>query len=293
LRWAEIIIDVGPEATDAVGAALYAAGCGGFEVREAAQPPAVAGYLPVDDRLEDRLSSLKDALARLPEYGVTGAGTDLTLHYVEEADWANAWKAFYKPFRVGRRLVVTPPWEHPDLAPDDIPLVIDPGMAFGTGSHPTTQLCLTALEDYVKPGASVADIGTGSGILAIAAAKLGAAPVAANDNDPLAVRIARENAAANGVSVEVTDTLPTGQYTVVVANILADVIIGMSRELNGLIEPDGILIVSGIIDARESDVQKALEDVGLTHIETRRQTEWVALVLQSDAILYRTSREKL
>lgn len=280
MRWAEIIIDTGPEATDAVGAALYAAGCGGFEVREAAQPPAVAGYLPVDDRLEDHLSSLKDALARLPEYGITGAGMDLTLRYVEEADWANAWKAFYKPFRVGRRLVVTPPWERPDLAPDDIPLVIDPGMAFGTGSHPTTQLCLTALEDYVTRGASVADIGTGSGILAIAAAKLGASPVAANDNDPLAVTIARENAAANGVSIEVTEVLPTGQYDVVVANILADVIIGMSAELNGLLAPGGILIASGIIDTREADVRQALEGIGLTHVETRRQTEWVALIFR-------------
>ncbi|MDQ2799863.1 MAG: 50S ribosomal protein L11 methyltransferase [Armatimonadota bacterium] len=281
MRWTEILIEAGPEAVDAVGAALNAVGCGGFEVRETAQPPAIAGYLPVDDRIEDRLAQLKAALARLPEYGVTGAGTDLTLRYVEEADWANAWKAFYKPFRVGRRLVVTPPWEHPELASDDIPLVIDPGMAFGTGSHPTTQLCLTALEDYVKPGASVADVGTGSGILAIAAAKLGTARVDANDNDPLAVKIARENASANGVSVEVTEVLPSSQYDVVVANILADVIIGMSAELSGLIEPGGILIASGIIDTREADVQKALEEVGLTHIETRRQTEWVALVFQS------------
>jgi len=281
LRWAEISIDAGPEATDAVGAALSAAGCGGFEVRETAQLPAIVGYLPVDDRLEDRLSSLKDALARLPEYGVTGAGTDLTLRYVEEADWANAWKAFYKPFRVGRRLVVTPPWEHPDLAPDDIPLVIDPGMAFGTGSHPTTQLCLTALEDYVFPHGRIADIGTGSGILAIAAAKLGTDVVAANDNDPLAVKIARENAAVNGVAVKVTEALPTSQYDVVVANILADVIIGMSAELNNFIEPGGILIASGIIDTREDDVRQALEGVGLTHVETRRQTEWVALVFRA------------
>ena len=284
MRWVEIIIDAGPEATDAVGAALYAVGCGGFEVREAALPPAVAGYLPVDDRLEDRLGSLKDALAALLGFGVVGAGTDLTLRYVEEADWANAWKEFYKPFRVGRRLLVTPPWEHPELAPDDIPLVIDPGMAFGTGSHPTTQLCLVALEDYVKPNARVADIGTGSGILAIAAAKLGASPVAANDNDPLAVRIARENAVANGVEVEVTDALPRGQYDVVVANILADVIIGLSAELNALLTPGGILLASGIIDTREADVRRALEGTGLTHLETRRQTEWVALVFRQAGV---------
>ena len=155
--------------------------------------------------------SSKTPCWRLPGFGITGAGTELTLRYVEEADWANAWKAYFKPFRVGRRLVVTPPWEHPDLTPDDIPLVIDPGMAFGTGSHPTTQLCLTALEDFVQPGQAVADVGTGSGILAIAAAKLGASPVAANDNDPLAVKIARENAAANGVSVTVTEALPDGR----------------------------------------------------------------------------------
>ena len=283
MRWTEIIIDAGPEATDAVGAALYAVGCGGFEVREAAVPPAIAGYLPVDDRLEDRLGLLKDALAALPGHGVIGAGTDLTLRYVEEADWANAWKEFYKPFRVGRRLVVTPPWEHPELAPDDIPLVIDPGMAFGTGSHPTTQLCLVALEDYVRPGARVADIGTGSGILAIAAAKMGASHVAANDNDPLAVRIARENAAANGVPVEITDALPMGQYDAVVANILADVIIGMAEELQALLAPGGVLLVSGIIDTREADVRLALEGIGLNHLETRRQTEWVALVFRQEA----------
>ena len=284
MRWAEIIIDAGPEATDAVGAALYAAGCGGFEVREGAQPPAVAGYLPVDDRLEDRLGSLKDALAALPGHGVTGAGTDLTLHYVEEADWANAWKAFYKPFRVGHRLIVTPPWESPALASDDIPLVIDPGMAFGTGSHPTTQLCLTALEDYVQPGQSVADVGTGSGILAIAAAKLGASPVAANDNDTLAVRIAGENAAANNVSVTVTEALPLGTYHILVANILADVIIGLADELISRMKPGGLLIASGIIDTREADVQNALQALSLCHVETRRQGEWVALVFRQGTV---------
>ena len=280
MRWTEIIIEAGPEAMDAVGAALYTVGCSGFEVREAAKPPAVAGYLPVDDRLEDRLAQLKDALAKLPEFGVTGAGTDLTLHYVEEADWANAWKAFYKPFRVGRRLVVTPPWEHAELTADDIPLVIDPGMAFGTGSHPTTQLCLIALEEYVKPGDSVADIGTGSGILAIAAAKLGAAHVVANDNDSLAVKIANENIAANGVSARAFDTIPPGLYTVVVANILADVIIGLSHDFAAFLQPNGTFLASGIIDTRENDVRQALEAVGLTHLETRHQGEWVALIFQ-------------
>ncbi len=279
MRWAEISIDAEPSAVDAVGAALAAVGCGGFEVRDGAQPPAVAGFLPVDDRLEDRLASLKDALDALAGFGVEGAGTDLTLRYVEEEDWANAWKAYFKPMRVGRRLVVTPPWEDAGLAPGEIPLVIDPGMAFGTGSHPTTQLCLVALEECVRAGQSVADVGTGSGILAIAAAKLGAARVAASDIDPLAVRIARENGAVNGVSLGVSEALPVGAFDVVVANILADVIIGMGSELWGLTRPGGTLIASGIIETRGDDVQRALEAYGFQARDVCPQGEWVALLL--------------
>jgi len=280
MRWTEIQIDTEPNAVDAVGAALYAVGCGGFEVRDSATPPAVAGYLPVDDRLEGRLEELQTALAKLPEFGVIGAGTELTLKYVEEADWATAWKAYYKPMRIGKRLVVTPPWETPKLGPDDLAIVVDPGMAFGTGSHPTTQLCLVALEEYVVPGMAVADVGTGSGILAIAAAKLGAVTVAANDNDPLAVKIAAENAAVNGVSVAVADTLPPGPYAVVVANILADVIIGMAGQLAAWTEPNGTLIASGIIDTREADVRQAVEAIGFVSKDTRHQGEWVALIFE-------------
>ncbi len=283
MRWAEIQIDTNADAVDAVGAALYAAGCGGFEVRETAAPPAVAGYLPVDDRLEGRLEALQDALAKLPEFGVIGAGTELTLRYVEEADWATAWKAYYKPMRIGKHLVVTPPWETPELGSDDLAIVVDPGMAFGTGSHPTTQLCLIALEEYVKPGMAVADVGTGSGILAIAAAKLGAATVSANDNDPLAVKIAAENAAVNGVMVAVAETLPPDPYAVVVANILADVIIGMAGQLAAWTIPSGTLIASGIIDTREADVRQAVEAAGFTSKDTRHQGEWVALVFARQA----------
>ena len=283
MRWAEISVEAEPNAIDAVGAALYAVGCGGFEVRENAGPPAVAGYLPVDDRLEERLGQLQDALEKLPDFGVLGAGTELTLHYVEEADWATAWKAYYKPMRIGKRLVVTPPWETPELGPDDLAIIVDPGMAFGTGSHPTTQLCLVALEEYVKPGMRVADVGTGSGILAIAAAKLGAASVAANDNDPLAVKIARENAGVNSVSIEINDTIPDGPYAVIVANILADVIIGMAEPLAEWTQPGGTLIASGIIDTREADVRQAVESAGFLSKDTRHQGEWVALIFERNS----------
>jgi ribosomal protein L11 methyltransferase len=280
MRWAEITIESEPTAVDAVGHALGEAGCNGFALDDESVPHRVTGFLPVDDRLEGRLDALKTALERLPEHGVTGVGEDLTVRFVEEADWANAWKAYFKPIPVGKRFVVTPPWEHPELTPEQIPLVIDPGMAFGTGSHPTTQLCLVAIEDYLKPGQTVADIGTGSGILAISAAKLGASHVAANDIDPLAVTIAADNARVNGVSIAVAETLPAGPYDLVVANILADVIIDMAAALMETVKPGGILIVSGIIDTREGDVRAALESVGFSHLEVRRSAEWVALILR-------------
>jgi len=283
MRWAEISIEAGTGARDAVEQALRGVGCDGVLIRDAADPPEVAGYLPVDDRLEKRLDDLQTSLGALASFGVVGAGTDLTLRYVEEDDWANAWKAFYKPLRVGHHLVVTPPWETPELGPDDLALVIDPGMAFGTGSHPTTQLCLAALEDRVKPGMRVADIGTGSGILAIAAAKLGAASVIATDVDPLAVQIARVNTEANGVPIQLQEELPSGAYDLVVANILADVIIGLKDGLADLVAPGGLVIVSGIIDVREEDVRVALEGAGFTPVRTQQQAEWVALVLRRNA----------
>jgi len=179
--------------------------------------------------------------------------------------------------------VVTPPWETPMLVDGDLVLTIDPGMAFGTGSHPTTQLCLATLEDYVRPGQRVADIGTGSGILAIAAAKLGASEIVATDTDPLAVRIASDNVAVNGVRVQTQEMPPKGTYDLVVANILADVIIGMAESLAGWVAPGGILIASGIIDTRESDVRLAVEGEGFSPLETRRDGEWVALVFRRGA----------
>lgn len=283
MRWAEINIEAGPEARDAVEQALRGVGCDGVLIRDTADPPEIAGYLPVDDRLEKRLDDLQVSLRALASFGVTGAGTELTVRYVQEDDWANAWKAFFKPLRVGRHLVVTPPWETPELGPDDIPIVVDPGMAFGTGSHPTTQLCLATLEDRVRPGMRVADIGTGSGILGIAAVKLGASYVIGTDVDPLAVQIARVNADVNGVELHAQEELPSGSYDLVVANILADVIIGLKDELALLVQPGGLLIASGIIDVREEDVRVELESAGFIPVRTQQQAEWIALVLRRGA----------
>jgi ribosomal protein L11 methyltransferase len=186
-RWAEVEVAVQGDAREIVGAVLmHVAGCPGY----AETASTVTGYLPVDDRLEGTLHALRNALRELPD-AATGVNPEITIRFVDEADWANAWKQFFTPQRIGRRLVVKPTWEEWAAAPGDVVVQIDPGMAFGTGLHATTRLCLRALEERIRLGMRVADVGTGSGILAVAAALLGASEVAAVDIDPLAVRIAR------------------------------------------------------------------------------------------------------
>jgi ribosomal protein L11 methyltransferase len=214
-----------------------------------------------------------------------------TFRELAEEDWANAWKDHYHPFRVGRRLYIRPSWDTGDEGepsrPGDITLVLDPGMAFGTGLHPTTQGCLQAIEKLATPGASVLDVGTGSGILAIAAAQLGATSVAAFDVDELAVRATEANAAENGVSDRIQvwqgelDSVrergigPT--FDLVLANILAPVIVRLLKEngLLGYVAPTGHLVLSGIILEQGPDVVRAIEEAGGRVIETQVLGDWV------------------
>jgi ribosomal protein L11 methyltransferase len=276
-RWAEIEVGASGDAQEVVGAILVeAVGCQGY----ASTANAVTGYLPVDDRLEDALQVLQEALAGSPD--LAGMKPGVTLRTISEEDWANAWKEFFKPQRIGRRIVVKPTWEQYAPEPDDLVLLLDPGMAFGTGHHSTTRLCVAALEDHVTKGATVADVGTGSGILAVAALLLGASRVEATDNDPLAVRVARENIAVNGLGalarVSEASEPPTSPFDVVVANILADVILGMAPGLFAAVRPGGTLITSGIIAHRAEDVRAGLTAVGFADIETREEGDWVAVV---------------
>jgi len=211
-----------------------------------------------------------------------------------DEDWANAWKEHYRPFRLGRRLKIRPTWlsQEPDedARPDDLVLVLDPGMAFGTGLHPTTQSCLQALEDVVQPGMTVLDAGTGSGILAVAAARLGAARVAAFDTDALAVRATFENAAQNDVADRVhvwrgeLDSVAgeTGQSTwdVVVANILAPVIMGLLERSNllGYVTSAGDLVLSGIIEEQGAAVEEAIAAAGGQVKRIITAGDWVTYV---------------
>ncbi|HOU41584.1 MAG TPA: 50S ribosomal protein L11 methyltransferase [Promineifilum sp.] len=248
-------------------------------------------YVPEDDdspQLRRRVAEALYHLSRL--YPLP----EPTFRELQDADWANAWKEHYRPFRLGRRLRIRPTWlahePDDDARPDDVTLVLDPGMAFGTGLHPTTQSCLRALEDLVEPGVTVLDAGTGSGILAIAAIRLGASAVTAFDTDALAVRATLDNAAQNGVVERlrvwrgeldsVRAEAGPGPWDIVVANILAPVIIGLLGE-RGLLEyvaPDGHLILSGIIDEQGPDVEAALSAAGGQVRRVITAGDWVTYV---------------
>jgi ribosomal protein L11 methyltransferase len=217
---------------------------------------------------------------------------------LEETDWATAWKEHYRPFRVGKRILIRPSWFDAEAdaetttesaGTDDVVLLLDPGMAFGTGLHPTTQKCLRALEQIVQPGQQVLDVGTGSGILAIAAVKLGAANVLGVDIDELAVKTAVANAEQNQVSDQVViwqgdlSSVPARQWDVVLVNILAPVIIGLLNNggLMNYVAESGWLVLSGIIESQADDVEHAVAEAGGRVVETLSVRDWVTMKVRS------------
>lgn len=219
-----------------------------------------------------------------------GIEHSIALATIKEEDWADNWKQYYKPEHIGQRLVIRPTWE--PYHPQHDELVLDPGSAFGTGQHETTRLCLELLEQHVRPGARVLDMGCGSGILSIAALKLGAARAVAIDIDPYAVHTAARNAEINGFGIELfrplvgnitADLALSGAvgdgYELIVANIVADVIIAMRELFFQKLKMAGTLIVSGIIDARADETEQALCAAGFVVRERRQLRGWVALVL--------------
>ena len=226
--------------------------------------------------------------ARLSELSHMDLGFDLgslefTRETVHEQDWAENWKRYYKPFRAGERIVVKPSWEPYEPFPEDLVIEMDPGMAFGTGTHETTYMCLQMLERYVRPGSACIDVGTGTGILAIAAAKLGAQDVLAIDLDEQAVAVAKENIQKNGmeqvVHAQAGDLLKdsVGKADVIVANIIADVICALCGPAKAHICPGGAFICSGIIREREEDVLRALRQAGYAVDCRIARGEWVCL----------------
>lgn len=281
MDWIEVTVTVTPEAVEAVGHILMEAGAGG--VVETARGVRTA-YLPADEHGAQRVDRIAKAVADLARFGLDPGPAAVTYRKVGEEAWAHAWKEHFHPVRVSPRIVVRPTWR--DYAPHqgEIVLDLDPGMAFGTGTHATTRLCLQALDRRVAEGSVVFDVGTGSGILAIAAAKLGSARVVACDTDPVAVRVAKENVHRNGVDacVEVIEgswpqLIEEGRRAdVLVANILASVIEAMIPDVPALLNPGGCLIASGIAAFRRSGVVAAFRR-HRWHIEGEYEDEeWVA-----------------
>ena len=248
----------------------------------------VTFYLPADEtgfaQMGEVRLALEDLKARRSDCGTLL----LSLENLRDEDWENNWKQYYKPMEIGQRLLVIPQWEQVDPG-QRVPLILDPGLTFGTGSHATTRLCLTALEKTVTQGDRVLDLGCGSGILSIAALRLGASQALAVDIDDKCLDVAYENAALNGIgkdryTVRVGDVLSDGSlrrelegsYDIVVANIVADVIIALAPLVPSMLRPGGTFLCSGIIDDRAEEVRAALEAAGWTVLETQSADGWFA-----------------
>ena len=283
---------VDEEAAEAVTALFEQYGEGGVVIEEIPQPEAGPGavrrvakaFLPTGDA--GRLEGLQRALWHL---GQIHTFAEPQLRDLGPTDWAEAWKSGYQVLRLGRQLRIVPSWISYTPEPEDVVINLDPGMAFGTGVHPSTQLCLQALEELVRPGARVLDVGTGSGILAIAAAKLGAAEVLAIDIDRLAVQTARENIARNAVGnvVQVLhgsiDGPPRGSFNGVLANILAETIASLAPELARHVASSGWLVASGIVEPRLGLVEQAFGATGLAIVRRWQSDDWVAVEARSQA----------
>jgi ribosomal protein L11 methyltransferase len=307
--WIELAVEADIEAVEAVSEILGRFAPGGTSVEpafelvdeglgarvDATRPAIVRAYVPADaddpSSARRAINEVETALGHLQAFALRPIG-ELRTRIVAEADWADAWKAYFPVMRVGRRLVIRPTWRRHRAKPGDVVLALDPGMAFGTGLHPTTRLCLATLEAAADrgelAGARVLDVGCGSGILAIAAAKLGAASVLGVDTDPIAIDATLANARRNRLGRRIragAGSLPSGEpaHDIVLANLIASVLIALAVPLRDELRPGGLMLASGIFADREAEVAAAFRATGLT-IEARSvEGEWVALAVRRPA----------
>lgn len=308
--WLELSVAADHEAVEAVSEILSRTAPGGTTVEPAFRlvdeglataidldrPAIVRAYLPARDQTatEAAVESARVALGHLRAFDLRPIG-ELETRIVHESDWAEAWKAHFPVLRVGRRIVIRPTWRRHRRAPDDVVLALDPGMAFGTGLHPTTRLCLAAIERLADDGrlrtptaARVLDVGCGSGILAIAAGKLGAGDMLGVDTDEIAIDATRANARRNGLARRLrvhVGSIPTGErpFDVVLANLIASLLVTMAVPLAAELAPGGTLVASGIFVDRETEVRAALESAGLSIVERDAEGDWVVLEARRQA----------
>jgi ribosomal protein L11 methyltransferase len=245
----------------------------------------ITAYYPEDAKLRNKLAEIEIGLKTIEQrIGKFQFGSTL-FQKISQEDWANEWKQYFHTTHIGKCLVIKPSWEEYKAKPGEKIIHIDPGMAFGTGTHHTTAMCMAELEEIVKPDSLVFDVGTGSGILAIAAALVGAKSVKAVDNDSTAVKVARENVAMNKldqvIEVKQGDLLTgtAGKANIIVANIIANVIIVLLQDVPGKLLPGGLFLASGIIEDRVQDVEQAAEKAGMTIKKINRRGGWAAILM--------------
>jgi ribosomal protein L11 methyltransferase len=311
-RWLEITVEAPGDELDDVCAKLTAAGMSTFAVEDELE---FRQFLEenrhywdyVDDALMERMKGAArvkfyvtddaDGRAQLDRYAAALA-RPYTAAALGESDWAHSWQKYYKPITVGNRFMIVPEWEKGvSVPPGRVPLYLNPGLIFGTGSHPSTQLCLEGLENHVRPGGAVLDLGCGSVILSIAALALGADSAVGVDIDPKAAGVAYENAALNGMGRDryavftgdilsddaLMERLSRGRFDLILANIVADVIISLSGFVRPLLAPGGVFLCSGIIDTRAGEVAAALEANGLSVREKPEKNGWVAFAAEQNS----------
>jgi ribosomal protein L11 methyltransferase len=297
-EWLELATTAEPEAVEAVSAvfAEYGQGVAIEQVVDSSRdgdvvnlpadaPVLIKTYLPMrDPAAEQRQAKIEKAVWAL---GRLRHVAPLQVRRLREADWANAWKEHFFVHRVGERTVIVPSWRQADYQPrvDDVVLLLDPGMAFGTGLHPTTRLCLRAVEACVKPGMRVLDVGAGSGILAIAAARLGASAVEAVEIDPVAASVCQENVERNGVAdvVHVTpgtlSSAPRERYDLILANITIATLLQLHPLLADHLSTHGMAVLSGVLAERTDELLSALVEAGWRHERTEQEQDWVAIFI--------------
>ncbi|MBT2690476.1 50S ribosomal protein L11 methyltransferase [Bacillus sp. ISL-47] len=308
MKWSEISIHTTNEAVEPISNILHEAGASGVVIEDPLElvkerkdqfgeiyqldpqdypeeGVIVKAYLPVNSFLGETVDEIKEAINNLILFNIDIGANKVSISEVNEEEWATAWKKYYNPVKISERFTIVPTWEeYTPVSSDELIIELDPGMAFGTGTHPTTVMCIQALERTVKQGDKVVDVGTGSGVLSIAAAMLGAESVKALDLDEVAVNSARLNIKLNKVQaiVDVSqnnllDGVEQGA-DVVVANILAEVILRFTDDVASVVKEGGYFIASGIIQQKKQEVRDAIAGAGFEIEETIQMEDWVAIV---------------
>lgn len=312
MKWSEMSIHTTQEAVEPISNILHEAGAGGVAIEDPAdlnkvreqqfgeiyalspddypeEGVIVKAYLPVTSSFGETVESIKEAISNLTQYGIDLGFNTVEINEVNEEDWSTAWKKYYHPVKISEKVTIVPTWEeYEPEQPNEIIVELDPGMAFGTGTHPTTVMCIQALEKVIQKGEHVIDVGTGSGVLSIVAAKLGASKVDAYDLDEVAVNSAKMNVELNKtdhiVEVKQNNLLEniSGKADVIVANILAEIILLFINDAAKKLKKDGLFITSGIIKSKQDDIVSNLEKAGFTIEEILQIEDWVAIISKNN-----------